>query len=151
MKIITVSGARSGVGKTRVVEALLKILKGWSALKVTVLHRGSCPTHRDCGACDAIDGRFSIVSDNSPGKDTGRFTAAGAKDVLWLKARRDGLKEGIKEALLRFKGAKGLIIEGTSILKYLEPDLSILVTNRGSRLKPSAREALKKVDLVLTI
>jgi len=151
MKIITVSGAHSGVGKTRVVEALLKALKGWSALKVTVLHKGSCPVHRDCGACDAMDGRFSIVSDNSPGKDTGRFMSAGAKDVLWLRARREGLKEGIKEALLRFKGAKGLIVEGTSILRHLRPDLSILIKNRGSRLKPSAKEALKKVDIVLTV
>ncbi len=155
MKIITVSGAHSGVGKTRVVEGLLKGLKGWSALKVTVLHNGACPTHRDCGACDAMESKFSIVDDEARlgefGKDTGRFKAAGAKNVLWLRARSDGLRAGLKKAMSGFKDTNGIVIEGTSVLRHIKPDLAILVKNRNSNLKPSAKEALKKVDLVLTI
>lgn len=152
-KIITVSGSNSAVGKTTVAEALLKKLKGWSCLKVTVLHNGSCPTGRDCGACDKLISRFSIISKKTiieeKGKDTYRFKKAGASKVLWLKAKPQGLRRGLREAISKFKGAPGLIIEGTSILKYLNPDLAIFVKKENSILKCSAREVIKKVDLIL--
>jgi len=160
MRIITVSGAHSGVGKTAVVEMLLKKLKGWSCLKVTVLHNGLCPTHRNCGACDKMSSRFSIVSDKKiteeQGKDTWRFKKAGAKKVLWLRAKPTGLKQGLKKAISMFsaecgKGAQGLIIEGTSVLKYLYPDLAIFVKRDNSLLKDSAKAILKKIDLILTL
>lgn len=155
MKIITVSGAHSGAGKTTVVERLLRELKGWSCLKVTVLHRGDCPTGRDCGACDGLQSDYSIVSDKEVieenGKDTSRFKKAGAKEVLWLRSRPERLKEALNKALPRFKDAEGVIIEGTSVLKHLKPDLGIFVQKRSSSLKPSAKAVIKKVDLVLTV
>lgn len=152
MRIITVSGAHSGVGKTSVIEELLAGLKGWSALKVTVSHDGPCPKGKSCGACDDIGPGFSIISDKNvieeKGKDTGRFKAAGARKVLWLKARPLALAQGLKKAMALLRGADGVIIEGTSALKYIKPDLAILVKQKGSTLKPSARKILKKVDLV---
>lgn len=176
MRIITVSGAHSGVGKTKVAEMLLKKLRGWSAIKVTVSHRGNvCPRHRDCGACDQLGSDFAIVSDRKiieqKGKDTQRFKQAGAKETLWLKAHPQGLKQGLKKTLSMLKKARGIIIEGNSILKYLKPDLAIFVIRRDSafpalhteirggippevsgdwRDKPSAKEIFNKVDLVIT-
>ncbi|MDP3731832.1 MAG: hypothetical protein Q8R31_02205 [Candidatus Omnitrophota bacterium] len=155
MKVITISGAHSNIGKTTVVERLLGIFKGWSCLKVTTLHNGLCPTGRDCGACDKLSSRFSIVSDKEiiekPNKDTWRFKKAGAKDVLWLRAKPEGLRQGLKQALFKMRSARGIIIEGTSILKYLKPDLAIFVKRDNSLLKDSAKEILKKVDLILTL
>ncbi|OGX23612.1 MAG: hypothetical protein A3J51_06745 [Omnitrophica WOR_2 bacterium RIFCSPHIGHO2_02_FULL_45_21] len=155
MRIITVSGAHSGVGKTKVAEMLLKKLRGWSAIKVTVSHRGNvCPRHRDCGACDELGSDFAIVSDREiieqKGKDTQRFKQAGAKDVLWLKARPRGLKQGLKKTLFMLKKARGIIIEGNSILKYLKPDLAIFVKRGNSVFKPSAKDIFNKVDSVVT-
>ena len=156
MRIITVSGAHSGVGKTTVAEALLKKLKGWSCLKVTVRHNGGfCPTGRDCGVCDTLSSKFCIVSDENiieeKDKDTQRFKASGAKKVLWLKAKPEGLKQGLKKAIAKFKGAKGLIIEGNSALRYIEPDLAIFLKRKNSLLKDSAWPAIKKADLVLNL
>ncbi len=155
MKIITVSGSSSGAGKTTVAEFLLKKLKGWSALKVTLTHNGICPVNRDCGACGRLDSKFSIVSDKrtieEEGKDTQRLKKAGAKQVFWLRAKPEGLKQGLKEVIAKFKGTKGINIEGTSILKYLKPDLAIFVKRDNSLLKDSAKEILKKVDLVLAL
>ena len=152
-KVITVSGSASGAGKTSTVERLLDMLKGWSCLKVTVLHDGQCPTKRNCGACAAIDSDFRIVSEKSvieeKGKDTNRFKKKGAKKVLWLKAKPKGLEQGLRKALSMFKGAKGIIIEGTSVIKYIKPDFLIFVLRKGSNLKPSAKEILNKVDLIL--
>ena len=164
MRIITVSGAHSNVGKTRVAEMLLKELKGWSGLKVTVLHNGPCPTSRDCGACNEIGSEFSIVSDKNiieeKGKDTQRLKAQGAKEVLWLKAKPEGLREGLKKAIAKFsakggssyggKGPRGIIIESNSALKYLKPDLAIFVKGHR-REKNSAQLAFKKADLVITL
>lgn len=154
--IITVSGAHSGVGKTKVSEILLRVLKGWSALKVTVTHReGKCPVHKECHTCNELKSNFSIISNKkiieTKGKDTARFKEAGAKHVLWLKSRPRALGEGLKEVIPLFRKAKGLIIESNSVLKHLKPDLAIFVKNKNSVLKPSAREIINKMDLVVTL
>jgi molybdopterin-guanine dinucleotide biosynthesis protein len=119
------------------------------------MHNGKCPIGRDCGVCDKLDSEFSIVSDKNKlmekGKDTWRFKRAGAKKVLWLRARPEGLKKGLKKAISMFKAANGLIIEGTSILKYIKPDLAILVKNKESIMKPSAKEVFNKIDLIVTV
>jgi molybdopterin-guanine dinucleotide biosynthesis protein len=148
MQIITVSGTHSGIGKTLLIEKLLKQLKGWSCLKVTVMHKGtSCPIGRNCGACDNMDSKFCIVTDkkilSQEDKDTYRYKKAGAKKVLWLKAQtKDGLKEGLKKAIAMFDKSKGLIIEGTSILKYLDPDVSVLLVRNDLPWKESAKEII---------
>lgn len=157
MKIITVSGAHSGVGKTQVVEMLLRKLKRWSALKITVSYKGACPIGRECGECGKMDSDFLVIGDkdiiDEEGKDTQRFKKAGAEEVLWLRAKPSGLKKGLKSAISRFKKAKGLIIEGNSALKYLNPDLAIFVKGRGNngQKKYFARELIKKVDLIVTL
>lgn len=156
MRIITVSGSKSGVGKTRVVEVLLRALKGWSALKITVAHReGECPVRKGCHTCDELDSGFSIVSNKRiievKGKDTARFKLAGARKVLWLKSKPEALKAGLKKAVSLFKKAKGLIIESNSALKYIKPDLALFVKNKNSLLKPSAREIINKIDLTVTL
>lgn len=135
MKIITVSGERSGVGKTAVAESLLRRLDGWSALKVTAIKDGPCPKKKPCGVCKKQDTPFSIISApriiSRKGKDTQRMKAAGARKVLWLKAKPSGLKEGLRRALERFNGSKGVIVEGTSVLKYLKPDMGVFITGKG--------------------
>lgn len=156
MRIITVSGAHSGVGKTRVAEMLLEKLKDWSALKITLTHQeGACPVHKDCHTCDELHSDFSIISRkdiiDAKGKDTQRLKSAGAKEVLWLKAKPKSLEKGIKKAISLFKKTKGLIIESNSALKYLNPDLSIFVRNKDSVLKPSAKEILERIDLTITV
>lgn len=134
MKTIVVSGANSGVGKTYMAELLLRSFKGWSALKVTVNKEGACPHKRDCGACLKIKAPFYIVKDeetiNQPGKDTARFKQAGAKQVIWLKAKPEGLKQGLHKALAEFSDCVGVIIEGTSLLKFIKPDLNIHIHQR---------------------
>lgn len=149
MKIITVSGTHSGIGKTTFIENLLKRqLKGYSCLKVTVAHKGAvCPLQRNCGACDKLDAEFCIVTDekvlSQKGKDTYRFKKAGSKQVLWLKAQtKEGLRTGLKKSLSLFDKKAGLIIEGTSVLEYLNPDLAIFIIGSDLFWKDSAKKIL---------
>jgi molybdopterin-guanine dinucleotide biosynthesis protein len=155
MRIITVSGAHSGVGKTLIVTKLLKGLKNWSVLKVTVSRNGSCQKGRNCGVCDNLTESFSVITDDKiisqKGKDTARFRGAGAKEVIWLQARPRGLKRGLERAISKFKKTEGLIIEGTSVLRHIRPSLAIFVAGRDKRLRPVAALAYKKADVVLEI
>jgi len=132
--IITISGAHSGIGKTTVAEKLLGVLKGWSALKVTVIKKSGCPRSEPCGACEDDKTPFAIVSDprviGQKGKDTGRMKAVGANKVLWLKATPLGLEAGLKAALGKLAGSKGIVVEGTSVLKYLRPDVGIFIDSK---------------------
>jgi len=136
MQTIVVSGEKSGVGKTYLAQRLLRCLQGWSALKVTVSKDGSCPNGKNCGICNEIKEPFYIVKNkniiNQAGKDTARLKEAGAKEVIWLKAKPQGLKRGIENALAEFSACRGIIIEGTSVLKFLKPDLNIHVNSKGN-------------------
>jgi hypothetical protein len=153
--LITVSGAHSGAGKTFVIEQLLKVLKGWSCIKVSVSQKGFCPKESACGICESLKGEYSLISDKKvieeKGKDTHRFRMAGARKVLWLITKPGALRRGIKDALSRLRNPRGIIIEGTSVLKYVKPDVAIFVRKHNSELKESAREVLKKVDIILNV
>ena len=87
MKIITVSGSHSDIGKTTLVEHILRQLNGWSAMKVTVTRTVSCPRGAmTCNICRLQKEPFTLISDkkiiNQKNKDTGRMKKAGAKKVL---------------------------------------------------------------------
>jgi molybdopterin-guanine dinucleotide biosynthesis protein len=135
MKIITVSGAYSGIGKTKLVEKILRQFKDWSALKVTVVKNSPCPREIACGVCQEQKTPFSIISNhrivNQKGKDTQRMKASGAKKVLWLRAKPSGLKKGLEAALKKLKKSPGVVVEGTSVLKYLKPDLGFFIYGKG--------------------
>lgn len=152
MKIITVSGTHSGVGKTTFIEQMLRKLKNWSCLKVTV-SKDNCPRDKTCGICPEIKNPFYIIKEediiNQPGKDTARFKFAGAKEVIWLKAKPIGLKAGLSKALLEFSDCEGIIIEGTSVLGYIKPDLAIYLEGKNREIKESAKQFKRKADVIL--
>jgi hypothetical protein len=80
------------------------------------------------------------------GKDTGRYWEAGAENVHWVIGTTEQIEEGLKIALDRIAG-QGALIEGTSFLKYLDVDYSIMVFNPSAReMKSSAVGLLSKVN-----
>jgi molybdopterin-guanine dinucleotide biosynthesis protein len=146
--IVVIAGLASNVGKTTLVCGLLERLEGWEAIKVSRGHYRSCG--RDPQAC-CIGGMLGpqprVLSGReetyTAGKDTGRYWDAGASNVHWVIATDAQVEAGLERALSRVK-ARGVIIEGTSVLKYIDPALAILVTrSSGGQLKPSARVALR--------
>lgn len=159
MKTIVISGSHSNIGKTSMAESLIREFPGWSALKVTLRHgaRGSkrarCPRNKSCRACTSFKGDFDVVTDrriiNQKGKDTSRFKKAGAKKVAWLRATPKGLKRGLKESFLELRDSEGLIIEGTSVLKHLKPDIAIYIKASRQHIKQSAGYAEKKSDIIV--
>jgi len=138
MKLITVSGAVSGVGKTTVIVRLLRHLSGYGVIKTTVSRMNQQPV---------------VVTDplviNRAGKDTALFVAAGAKPVIWLQASPDNLPVALAQALSAAQGCKGIILEGNSIRQLVEPDYAIFILGPDLACKPSGKAALTQADLVL--
>lgn len=137
---------------------MLRSLPDWSALKVTVSHRGKfkCPRqHQQCRVCSEIKGDFEIIKDkkiiNQEGTDTSRMKKAGAKKVVWLKTTLRGMKEGLRKSLLELEDAKGLIIEGTSVLRKIKPDFAIYMRDKRAQSKKSAKQAEEKADIIIDV
>jgi hypothetical protein len=149
--LVSISGFSSEVGKTTLLCHLLGRLPGWEAIKITRGHYRSCG--RDPHACcvSALLGEKPLVLSGrqntfKPGKDTGRYWEAGAGNVHWVIGTSEQIEEGLKIALDRIVG-QGALIEGTSFLKCLDVDYSIMVFNPSAReMKSSAVGVLPKVN-----
>ncbi len=145
--IVAVSGFSSEVGKTTLMCDLLRSLSGWEAIKVTRGHYRSCG--RDPHACcvsDLLSDEPVIRSGREQnyelGKDTGRYWDAGAANVHWVIVTDEQVERGIKQAVDRV-AATGVLIEGNSILDFIQADLVLMVTRAsGGKIKGSARQAL---------
>ena len=149
--IVAVGGFTSNSGKTTLVCELLSRLKGWEAIKVSRGHYRSCG--RDPHACciSPLLGEEPVVRSGraetyAPGKDTGRFWDAGASNVHWAVVTDKQVGEGVRAALGRVR-SEGVLIEGNSLLRHLEPDFFLMVARPDIlKIKPTARRALSKAS-----
>jgi molybdopterin-guanine dinucleotide biosynthesis protein len=140
-KTICVAGTSSGVGKTSVVEMLLRVLKGWSAAKISAGHTQSSKPF-------GIVTRSAVLKE--PGTDTARFLAAGAKRVFWVWCRRSAAKAAVRELLRRLRLGENILVEGNSFARATRPNVTVMVARVGQReMKTSASAILPKVDLIL--
>jgi molybdopterin-guanine dinucleotide biosynthesis protein len=157
-KIIIIAGTSSNTGKTTLLCNLLRELsreESWEAIKLTRGHYRSCG--KDPHACcvshllsDKPLIRSGRAETYAAGKDTGRYWDAGASNVHWVIVTENQVEQGLRQALERVKSGK-VLIEGTSVLKFINADFAVMVarsdqadqTNR-SKIKPSARRALSE-------
>jgi len=135
-KIVSVTGAHSGVGKTSLCSILLHHLKGFGAIKFT----------KTALYVSVIDDHDIITHKN---KDTAVLSEAGAERVVWIKSPADELDHALDRAIGMMNGLRGVIIEGNSPLNFLKPDLIIFVIGYDGEMKRSALKACKKADVVV--
>ena len=134
-KVITVSGSHKGVGKTALSEILLSTLPHFTAIKITM-------TSRDIGLYDNEE--HLMIADT----DTFRMKKSGAEKVLWIRTTEDEITDLMLKALERAGDTHRLLIEGNSILQYINPTLACFVTTATiDNMKTSRIEALEKADL----
>lgn len=158
MQIISVSGATSRSGKTSLAVTLFRALPPGAskAVKFTTTedeHVG-CARGSPCTVCD-IDVDFRIVTDpaiiEQEGTDTARLAASGAAQVLWCIARVSALERAWKAVLERLSPHDTLVIEGSTVLQAVSPDLSFFVINPAlplNRWKQTARQLIPACDFV---
>ncbi|GJQ59201.1 MAG: hypothetical protein D8M57_06835 [Candidatus Scalindua sp. AMX11] len=167
MKIVSVVGTASNTGKTTVASYIIRSLldcmrnvrgesekiRGVGALKITVRHEGACPRHLQCDTCDTQDTPFQIITRDDiikeEGKDTACLLNSGAGKVVWLQTDSNVEGESIKAALDCFDKDSTLIVEGNSLLRVRDVDVSILVaTPSVKKMKKSAKILLNRIDVV---
>lgn len=136
-RLVTVSGARKGVGKTALAEILLRNLPHFAAIKITI-------TDKDVAVTD--DERDIMV----PSTDTCRMKQSGALKVVWVRSTEDHLHDSMIVALGKMVPCKGILIEGNSILKQVSPTVAFFVIAPPfDTMKPSRVHALKNSDIAV--
>jgi hypothetical protein len=152
LRLATISGTSSEVGKTTLLCQLLERLPGWAAVKVTRGHYRSCGRDPEtCCVSHLLGPEPRVFGDrpttDAPGKDTGRYWAAGAADVRWVVGAHGQEVEGLERALAELAAFPGVLVEGNRMLRGVRPDLAILVVPRASgEIKPTARRILDRID-----
>jgi molybdopterin-guanine dinucleotide biosynthesis protein len=153
LRIIVIAGTSSNVGKTTLLCELLSELRrdgSWEAIKLTRGHYRSCGKDPHACCVSHLLGDQPVVRSGrdetyAAGKDTGRYWEAGASDVHWVITTDNQVEQGIRAALARVKSGR-VLIEGTSLLKFIEADFVVMVARADQmsrmKIKPSARRAL---------
>lgn len=149
-RIIAIAGTSSNSGKTTLLCDLLRQLsvnEAWEAIKLTRGHYRSCGKDpHTCCVSDLLGEKPTVRSGReatyTAGKDTARYWDAGATNVHWVIATDAQVEAGINETLAKVK-ALNVIVEGTSLLQFVQADLAILsVGSDLSKTKASVRRAL---------
>jgi hypothetical protein len=154
MSLIVIGGHSRDVGKTSVVTGLISALREfeWTAAKITQYGHGICSQNGEACDCATGDHSWAISEErNRSGEtDTSRFLIAGAAQVYWVRTEQGMLAEAMPALRKRLEGARNVIIESNSVLKFLRPDLYLTVLDPATPdFKNSAREFLDHADAVI--
>jgi hypothetical protein len=158
MPTIVIGGHTRNIGKTSVVAGLIAALPAqwWTAIKITQFGHGVCSANGEPCDCETADHTIAISEERDPasGTDTSRYLAAGAQYAFWVRTRQGQLSEAMPRVrqLIAKADAAGhaVLIESNSVLRFLQPDLSISVLDPSiADFKPSAMRYLDRADALV--
>lgn len=154
MAIVVVGGHTRNIGKTSVVAGLIAALPElrWTAIKITQFGHGVCSANGEPCDCETADHTIAISEERDPasGTDSSRYLAAGALRSFWVRTRQGQLSEAMPRVRQLIGQAENVIIESNSVLRFLQPDISLSVLDPAvSDFKPSALRYLDRVDALV--
>lgn len=135
-RIISVTGAHSGVGKTTLCSLLLNHLKGFGAIKCT-----KSPFYTS-----VTDDPLIIMEKD---KDTAILSQSGAEKVVWIQSSGSELENTLPLAMSKMEGMAGVVIEGNSPARLIDTSLVIFIIGGEGKMKPSAGEMSEKADILV--
>jgi hypothetical protein len=152
--LVVIGGHSRNVGKTSVVAGLIAALPefAWTAAKITQYGHGVCSASGEPCDCATADHSWAISEerDRSGKSDTSRFLVAGAEHSFWVRTEQGRLAEAMPALRQRLDGARNVIIESNSVLKFLRPDLYLTVLDPSTAdFKNSTREFLDRASAVI--
>jgi len=154
--LLVVGGHSRNIGKTSVVEGLIRKLRPekWTALKITQYGHGVCSHHGEaCGCETEPDHPFALSEEYEPSRtDSGRFLAAGAERSFWLRTPMGELARA-KSTLAKIIGSGGnVIVESNSVVELVDPDVFLMVLDFGCEdFKPSSLRFMDRADAFIVI
>ena len=154
MSIIVIGGHSRSVGKTSVVAGLIAALPEfrWTAMKLTQYGHGICSADGEACDCATDDHSWAVSEEKTRNgdSDTSRFLAAGAERAWWVRTEQGRLAEAMPRVREKLAGARNVILESNSVLKFLRPDLYLTVLDPSTAdFKNSAREFLDRANAVI--
>jgi molybdopterin-guanine dinucleotide biosynthesis protein len=152
--MVVVGGHTRNIGKTSVVAGLIAAFpeRNWTAVKITQFGHGVCSANGEPCGCETDDHTIAISEDRDrdSGTDTSRYLAAGAARSFWVRTRQGQLAEVMPRLRRLFAAAENVLIESNSVLRFIQPDVSLSVLDPGIRdFKPSAVRYLDRVDALI--
>ncbi len=155
-KVIVVGGHTRNIGKTQLVEEILRAFpeRKWLAAKITQFGHGICS--RNGEACGCADDEHLVAVDaeteRGTGTDTSRFLDAGAARVLWVRTKQGRLAEAMPRLREEMAKSEHVILESNAVLGFLKPDLYLPVLDFAvDDFKDSARAMLDRADAYVVI
>jgi hypothetical protein len=154
--LIVVGGHSRNIGKTSVVEGLIRALPEaeWTAIKITQHGHGICSAIGEpCECTTEYDHPFAISEETSPNAtDSGRFLAAGAKRSFWVRTPIGQLAEAVGDLRRIIAGSGHVIVESNSLLNFIVPDLYLVVLDFSViDMKDSSRRFLGRADALIVL
>ncbi|HEY5381238.1 MAG TPA: hypothetical protein VIJ65_03225 [Acidobacteriaceae bacterium] len=152
--LLVIGGHTRNIGKTSVVAGLIAALPefNWTAIKITQFGHNVCSANGEPCDCQTADHSLAVSEERDPATDTdtSRFLAAGAAKVFWVRTRQGQLAKAMPRIRKLLAGAENTIIESNSILRFLQPDLSLSVLDPSiADFKPSALRYLDRTDALI--
>ena len=154
MAIVVIGGHSRNVGKTSVVEGVIRGLpeRNWTAFKITQFGHGMCSANGEPCDCETAEHTLAVSEERetSSGTDTSRYLVAGARRSLWVRTRTGDLAEAMPRIRREMEKAEDIVIESNSVLRFLKPDVYLSVLDPTVEdFKESARLYLDRADAVL--
>ncbi|QHS50655.1 hypothetical protein [Edaphobacter sp. 12200R-103] len=154
MAVVVVGGHSRNIGKTSVVEGIIRGLPKmqWTAFKITQFGHGMCSANGE--PCDCVTAEHTLAiteeRDRTSGTDSSRYLNAGAIRSLWVRTRTGDLAEAMPRIRRELEHTENAILESNSILRFIHPDLYLSVLDPAVvDFKDSARLFLDRADAVL--
>jgi molybdopterin-guanine dinucleotide biosynthesis protein len=136
MKLVMVGGHTRNVGKTSVVEGIIRALPefNWTAAKITQFGHGMCSINGEACGCAISEHQFSITEEKQwdTGTDTARFLAAGARRSLWVRTKQGELFTALPALRKRIEGDEFVITESNSLRRFMNPTVYLQVLDTSN-------------------
>jgi hypothetical protein len=154
--LIVVGGHTRNIGKTSVVEGLIRALPEFrfAAVKITQYGHGVCSNHgRACGCEAEADHPFALSEEYEPSStDSGRFLGAGARRSFWLRTRAGELRMAAAPLKKLLTQNENVIAESNSLLELAEPDLYLVTLDFAcADFKDTSAQFLERADAFVAI
>jgi len=154
MAIVVVGGHSRNIGKTSVVEGVIRAMPWmhWTALKITQFGHGMCSANGEPCDCETAEHALAVSEERetASGTDSSRYLAAGAVRSLWVRTRTGDMAEAMPRIRSELQRAENAVIESNSIMRFLRPDIYLSVLDPTVEdFKDSARLYLDRADAVL--
>lgn len=156
MRLVMVGGHTRNLGKTSVVEGIIRGLPefNWTAVKITQFGHGVCSVNGEACDCALTEHRFSITEERQKdtGTDTARFLAAGARRSFWVRTKQGDLAAALPAFREKVEGDESVIVESNSLRRFISPELYLQVLDTSNPdFKISAHQMFELSDAYILV